>query len=66
MIYFGVACMFPWKHLNLIGVFVCFMENNKDLYPLIGWKIGDEVVYITEGCMSDTGNAIKWAQDISE
>lgn len=42
------------------------MENNKDLYPLIGWKIGDEVVYITEGCMSDIGNAIKWAQDISK
>ncbi|NWZ31935.1 GLPK protein, partial [Asarcornis scutulata] len=39
--------------------------SKRDLYPLIGWKIGDEVVYITEGCMSDIGNAIKWAQDIS-
>uniref|UniRef100_A0A8C3BFP1 Glycerol kinase 5 n=1 Tax=Cairina moschata TaxID=8855 RepID=A0A8C3BFP1_CAIMO len=39
--------------------------SKRDLYPLIGWKIGDEVVYITEGCMSDTGNAIKWAQDIN-
>uniref|UniRef100_A0A8B9C205 Glycerol kinase 5 n=1 Tax=Anser brachyrhynchus TaxID=132585 RepID=A0A8B9C205_9AVES len=40
-------------------------EMSVDLYPLIGWKIGDEVVYITEGCMSDIGNAIKWAQDIN-
>ncbi|XP_035190911.1 putative glycerol kinase 5 isoform X1 [Oxyura jamaicensis] len=39
--------------------------SKRDLYPLIGWKIGDEVVYITEGCMSDVGNAIKWAQDIN-
>uniref|UniRef100_A0A8B9IJL3 Glycerol kinase 5 n=1 Tax=Anser cygnoides TaxID=8845 RepID=A0A8B9IJL3_ANSCY len=39
--------------------------SKRDLYPLIGWKIGDEVVYITEGCMSDIGNAIKWAQDIN-
>uniref|UniRef100_A0A8C8B0R5 Glycerol kinase 5 n=1 Tax=Otus sunia TaxID=257818 RepID=A0A8C8B0R5_9STRI len=35
------------------------------LYPLIGWKIGEEVVYLTEGCMSDIGTAIKWAQDIN-
>uniref|UniRef100_A0A663N1Q6 glycerol kinase n=2 Tax=Athene cunicularia TaxID=194338 RepID=A0A663N1Q6_ATHCN len=39
--------------------------SQSGLYPLIGWKIGEEVVYLTEGCMSDIGTAIKWAQDIN-
>ncbi|XP_069720852.1 glycerol kinase 5 [Phaenicophaeus curvirostris] len=39
--------------------------SQKDLYPLIGWKIGKEVAYLTEGCMTDIGTAIKWAQDIN-
>ncbi|NXU56221.1 GLPK kinase, partial [Turnix velox] len=39
--------------------------SQRDLYPLIGWKIGEEVVYLTEGCMSDIGTAIRWAQDIN-
>ncbi|KFO79886.1 Putative glycerol kinase 5, partial [Cuculus canorus] len=39
--------------------------SQRDLYPLIGWKIGEEVVYLTEGCMTDIGTAIKWAQDTS-
>ncbi|XP_058699684.1 putative glycerol kinase 5 isoform X2 [Poecile atricapillus] len=37
---------------------------NHCLYPLIGWKIGEEVVYLTEGSVSDIGTAIQWAQDI--
>ncbi|NWU92525.1 GLPK protein, partial [Upupa epops] len=39
--------------------------SRRDLYPLIGWKIGEEVVYLTEGCVSDIGTVIKWAQDIN-
>lgn len=42
------------------------MENNSGLYPLIGWKIGEEVVYLAEGSISDIGTAIKWAQDIGK
>ncbi|XP_071422158.1 glycerol kinase 5 isoform X2 [Pithys albifrons albifrons] len=38
--------------------------SQRSLYPLIGWKIGKEVVYLTEGAISDIGTAIKWAQDI--
>ncbi|NXK87019.1 GLPK protein, partial [Formicarius rufipectus] len=38
--------------------------SQRNLYPLIGWKIGKEVVYLTEGAISDIGTAIKWAQDI--
>ncbi|NWI73161.1 GLPK kinase, partial [Dryoscopus gambensis] len=38
--------------------------SRRSLYPLIGWKIGEEVVYLTEGSISDIGTAMKWAQDI--
>ncbi|KAM6990330.1 glycerol kinase 5 [Tautogolabrus adspersus] len=34
------------------------------LYPLVGWKIGSEVVYLAEGNSADTGTAIKWAQQL--
>ncbi|KAM5154127.1 glycerol kinase 5 [Callospermophilus lateralis] len=33
-------------------------------YPLIGWKIGQEVVCLAEGNAGDTGSAIKWAQQL--
>ncbi|KAM6223871.1 glycerol kinase 5 [Rhynchocyon petersi] len=35
-------------------------------YPLIGWKIGSEVVCLAEGNAGDTGTAIKWAQQLSK
>uniref|UniRef100_A0A3P8WNZ0 Glycerol kinase 5 n=1 Tax=Cynoglossus semilaevis TaxID=244447 RepID=A0A3P8WNZ0_CYNSE len=34
------------------------------LYPVVGWKIGPEVVYLAEGNAADTGTAIKWAQKL--
>ncbi|KAI2667450.1 hypothetical protein H4Q32_003931 [Labeo rohita] len=34
------------------------------LYPLVGWKIGADVVYLAEGNAAGTGAAIKWAQDL--
>ncbi|XP_053316540.1 putative glycerol kinase 5 [Spea bombifrons] len=34
------------------------------LYPLVGWKIGNELVCLAEGNASDTGTAIKWAHDL--
>ncbi|CAF97579.1 unnamed protein product [Tetraodon nigroviridis] len=34
------------------------------LYPLVGWKIGSEVVYLAEGNAADTGTAIRWAQQL--
>ncbi|XP_032991354.1 putative glycerol kinase 5 isoform X2 [Rhinolophus ferrumequinum] len=33
-------------------------------YPLIGWKIGQEVVCLAESNAGDTGTAIKWAQQL--
>lgn len=41
---------------------VCF----KGFYPLIGWKIGQEVVCLAEGNAGDTGTAIKWAQQLGK
>ncbi|XP_077579777.1 glycerol kinase 5 [Stigmatopora nigra] len=34
----------------------------KGLYPLVGWKMGSEVVYLAEGNAADTGTAIDWAR----
>ncbi|KAF0883699.1 TFDP2 factor, partial [Crocuta crocuta] len=33
-------------------------------YPLIGWKIGQEVVCLAESNAGDTGTVIKWAQEL--
>jgi len=34
-------------------------------YPLIGWKIGQEVVCLAESNAGDTGTIIKWAQELA-
>ncbi|XP_059164187.1 putative glycerol kinase 5 isoform X2 [Physella acuta] len=34
------------------------------LYPLVGWKIGSELVFIAEGQCADTGNILDWAKSI--
>uniref|UniRef100_A0A8C6MEE0 Glycerol kinase 5 n=1 Tax=Nothobranchius furzeri TaxID=105023 RepID=A0A8C6MEE0_NOTFU len=34
------------------------------LYPLVGWRMGSDVVYLAEGNAADTGTAIKWAQEL--
>lgn len=36
------------------------------LYPLVGWKIGADVVFLAEGNAAGTGAAIKWAQDLGK
>ncbi|XP_015415402.1 PREDICTED: putative glycerol kinase 5 isoform X4 [Myotis davidii] len=41
-------------------------QNVGGFYPLIGWKIGEEVVCIAEGNAGDTGTAIKWAQQLGK
>ncbi|XP_071764110.1 glycerol kinase 5 [Centroberyx gerrardi] len=52
------------------GTFMNINTGNKPhtsvagLYPVVGWKIGTEVVYLAEGNAADTGTAIKWAQEL--
>ncbi|NWQ76440.1 GLPK protein, partial [Columbina picui] len=70
---FGECCFHPGDAKLTMGTGGFWNVNTgrrlfasrRGLYPLIGWKIGEEVVYLTEGCMSDVGTAIKWAQDIN-
>ena len=31
------------------------------LYPLVGWKIGPEIVYLAEGNATGSGTAMEWA-----
>ncbi|XP_006637880.1 glycerol kinase 5 [Lepisosteus oculatus] len=52
------------------GTFMDINTGNKPhtsmagLYPLVGWKIGPELIYLAEGNAADTGSAIKWAQEL--
>lgn len=52
------------------GTFMDINTGNKPhtsvagLYPLVGWKIGPEVVYLAEGNAAGTGTAVKWAQEL--
>ncbi|NXH17754.1 GLPK protein, partial [Bucco capensis] len=70
---FGECCFHPGDVKLTMGTAGFWNVNTgehlfasqRGLYPLIGWKIGEEVVYLTEGCMSDIGTAIKWAQGIN-
>ncbi|KAF7997454.1 hypothetical protein HCN44_006025 [Aphidius gifuensis] len=32
------------------------------LYPLVGWKIDSELVYMAEGLSNDTGTLVEWAK----
>ncbi|KAK9310819.1 hypothetical protein QLX08_000104 [Tetragonisca angustula] len=34
------------------------------LYPVIGWRIGRELVYMIEGAWNDTGGLVEWAKKI--
>ena len=34
------------------------------LYPQIGWKIKDEIVYVAEGAICDTGTTIEWGKSM--
>nr|CAD7455589.1 unnamed protein product [Timema tahoe] len=34
------------------------------LYPLVGWRYKDEIVYVAEGASNDTGSLVKWAQHV--
>lgn len=34
------------------------------LYPVVGWKLGDELIFSAEGANNDTASIIKWAQNL--
>ena len=34
------------------------------LYPIVGWKIGGETVYLAEGNAAGCGTAMEWAHSM--
>ncbi|ESN98389.1 hypothetical protein HELRODRAFT_84542 [Helobdella robusta] len=42
------------------------MVSNQELFPIVGWKIKDEVVYLMEGYSSDTCQPISWLQSCGQ
>lgn len=36
------------------------------LYPVVGWRLGEELVYSAEGANNDTASIITWAQSLGE
>ncbi|CAI9722036.1 putative glycerol kinase 5 [Octopus vulgaris] len=53
------------------GTFIDLNTGNQPhasiagLYPLVGWKIGSELVFIAEGVSSDSGCVLEWAKSLS-
>ncbi|XP_067669796.1 putative glycerol kinase 5 [Haliotis asinina] len=52
------------------GTFIDLNTGNKPhasvagLYPIIGWKIKDELTYLAEGLAADTGITLDWAKSL--
>ena len=38
----------------------------QGLYPLVGWKIGGETVYLAEGNAAGCGTAMEWARQMGK
>ncbi|XP_052121374.1 putative glycerol kinase 5, partial [Frankliniella occidentalis] len=36
----------------------------KGLYPVVGWRVKDELVYLVEGASNDTANIVNWGQSV--
>ncbi|XP_023288385.1 putative glycerol kinase 5 [Orussus abietinus] len=67
---FGSCCFHPGdlKITMGTGSFINVNTGNEPhasvsgLYPLVGWRIGSELVYVAEGASNDTGTLIEWAK----
>ncbi|KAK2576501.1 hypothetical protein KPH14_005824 [Odynerus spinipes] len=67
---FGAGCFQPgdMKITMGTGTFVDVNTGTEPhasvtgLYPLVGWRIGSELVYVVEGASNDTGALIEWAK----
>ena len=38
--------------------------SSTGLYPIVGWKIGGETVYLAEGNAAGCGTAMEWAHQM--
>jgi len=39
------------------------LGSSHYIYPLVAWKIGNEITFMLEGTINSVGTAIKWAVD---
>jgi len=69
---YGLGCLLPNQIKMSLGS-GSFLDVNtgpeihasmKGLVPLIGWRIGDELVHLAEGASHDTSSIILWAQNM--
>ena len=50
------------------GMFMCINTGTKPhaslkgLYPIIGWKIGDDLTFVAEGMFSSIGSVVEWGK----
>ncbi|XP_032681954.1 putative glycerol kinase 5 isoform X2 [Odontomachus brunneus] len=69
---FGSGCFYPGdlKITMGTGTFVNVNTGSqphasvKGLYPVVGWRIKNELVYLVEGASYDTGILVEWAREI--
>lgn len=70
----GSCCFRPGDLKLTMGTGTFFNINTgpaahasvSGLYPVVGWQVGKELVYVAEGANNDTGSIIKWAQNIGK
>lgn len=68
----GSCCFEPGDLKLTMGTGTFFNINTgpsahasvSGLYPVVGWQLGKDLVYVAEGANNDTGSIIKWAQNI--
>ncbi|XP_011150642.1 putative glycerol kinase 5 isoform X2 [Harpegnathos saltator] len=69
---FGSKCFYPGDLKITMGTGTFVNVNTgqeahasiKGLYPVVGWRIKNELIYIVEGSSSDTGILVEWAKEI--
>ncbi len=68
---FGQLCFMPGEAKNTIGTGSFLLMNtgadapisDSGLLATIGWKIGDELCYASEGSVFVSGSAVQWLRD---
>ncbi|XP_075725087.1 glycerol kinase 5 isoform X3 [Rhipicephalus microplus] len=69
---FGECCFLAGDVKCTMGTGTFFNANTADqphassvgIYPVVGWKIRDQVTYLAEGGSFDTGTVVDWAQEM--
>lgn len=59
---------------SFISIQLRSLDTNSDddrivfagLYPLAGWRIGKELVYVVEGASNDTGTLVEWVKALGK